>query len=238
MNFFNNHCSFYLYLHHLSYSFDLYILWIQTHWILQTLHISPSCATYLYVWFMMSFIKPQFFFLRYSNSLSLMVQSSFLDLLKKALHILLYFLVLKSFSCSVLKLTLLLYMVWDLVPSFIWKTNSLVHALSLLIENAISSTYQLQIHIDPFINSLFIKLSFPVLRLYYFKYHAFILLVYWDIIYIEYTSAVYNLIFKCLTPLSDPNQYISISTECSLIPLGNQYHIFKITIIPISITID
>lgn len=136
------------------------------------------------------------------------------------------------------KLTLFLHMVWDLVPSLIWKTKSLVHALSLLIENAISSTYQLQIHMDPFLNSLFIKLSFPVLRLYYFKYHVFILLVYWGIIHIEYTNAVYNLIFKCLTPLGDPNQYISISLECSLILLGNTYHAFKITIIPISITID
>lgn len=58
----NNYCSFYLYLHHLSYSFDLYILWTQIHWILQTLHISPSCATYLFVWFMMLFTKTVFLF--------------------------------------------------------------------------------------------------------------------------------------------------------------------------------
>lgn len=134
-----------MHLYHLSCSLGPYVPRTQTHWIPQTL-----CTSHLLARLTVSLTKPKLFFLRQPNRLSSMAQSSFLDLLKTFSHILKTHILLvsffKRFPCAVLNLTRIYFCTWAEVrycSHLTQKTNS-THSLflSLLMENAISSTHQ------------------------------------------------------------------------------------------------
>ena len=77
-------------------SFDLYIFWTQNHWIVQTLYISPSCNIMFYLGLWELTLNLRLFFLFFFffwgsqilDSFSSLMVPFFLNLLKKALHIL------------------------------------------------------------------------------------------------------------------------------------------------------
>lgn len=113
-----------------------------------TAHISQFCQlSFSLVYDIL--IKPKFFFLSYSNPLSLMVHSSLLDLLKKSLHILKTYILYFPLFKKVLHVECLIQLEFISAYGLKYRSNSpppyrkpiqQQFPLSLLIETAISST--------------------------------------------------------------------------------------------------